>query len=413
LATKASPAAWWGWLFHRNNKNRKDQYMNQEIILPAGEFKAGLPSLAKIIGKSKTLPVLTAVRIARDDQGKVSLQATDLNSFATYIFKEPQPGPATALLLPLEQLTKASKGLSAEDTLGLIVEGKDRVRLRYSIAGSIVEQSLRGFPADEWPLAPKINSPAVPLEPGFGLALKQALECCGEDPTRAIINGVFLDVRNQKLPYLVSTNGKVLFCTNSFRAVPLRSVVIPDSKFLEWTDLMDEPQCSLSVEPGQAEQPAKDGQPYQPAEPGWVKFESPRWTFLTQEIQGQFPDWRQVLPDTSSLGTLINLSEEALKQMLQIIPRLPGDDSPDYPIRLRADGRHLLLEGQDKDQQEWTSIPIQNVRVAGKPVALVLNRQYLAKALRFGLNKVEIEGSLCPVLFSNEGKKLVIMPVSL
>lgn len=69
--------------------------MNQEIILPAGEFKAGLPSLAKIIGKSKTLPVLTAVRIARDDQGKVSLQATDLNSFATYIFKEPQPGPAT------------------------------------------------------------------------------------------------------------------------------------------------------------------------------------------------------------------------------------------------------------------------------------------------------------------------------
>jgi hypothetical protein len=54
--------------------------MNQEIMLPASELKAALPGLSKIVGKSKTLPVLTAARIARDHQGRVSLQATNLDS---------------------------------------------------------------------------------------------------------------------------------------------------------------------------------------------------------------------------------------------------------------------------------------------------------------------------------------------
>jgi len=312
--------------------------MNQEIILPVSELKKALQGLNKIVRKKAILPVLESVQVARDAEGQIRLLATDLDSFATYTFKEAQPGAATALLLPLEQLTKASKGLAAADTISLVVEGKDRVKLRHAVAGSVLEQSLRTFPVDEWPVAPKINQPAIALEPEFGLALKQALECCSADPTRAIINGVFLDVTDPGFPCLVGTNGKVLFCANSFHADLPQSVIIPDSKFLEWTDLLEETPCSLSVKPGQPEQPAKDGQPEKPAEPGWVKFESPRWTFLTQEIQGQFPNWRQVLPDTSSLGTLIQLSEEASQQLLQIIPRLPGDDSPNHPIRLRADG---------------------------------------------------------------------------
>jgi hypothetical protein len=99
--------------------------------------------------------------------------------------------------------------------------------------------------------------------------------------------------------------------------------------------------------------------------------------------------------------------------MRQIIPRLPGDESPNHPIRLWTDWQHLRLEGQNKDEQEWLSIPIQGVRVTGNRVAVVLNRQYLVKALRFGLNQLEVEDPLCPVLFSHGGKKLVIMPINL
>jgi hypothetical protein len=71
------------------------------------------------------------------------------------------------------------------------------------------------------------------------------------------------------------------------------------------------------------------------------------------------------------------------------------------------------VEGQSRNDETWTSIPIQEVKVTGKPVSVALNRTYFTNALRFGLNQMEVEDPLSPVVFSNGGKKLIIMPVNL
>ena len=69
------------------------------------------------------------------------------------------------------------------------------------------------------------------------------------------------------------------------------------------------------------------------------------------------------------------------------------------------------MEGQNKDQEDWTSIPV-DAEVKGKPVTVALNRRFLLNALRFGLNEFEVEDPLSPVVFSKGGKKMVIMPVN-
>ena len=253
----------------------------------------------------------------------------------------------------------------------------------------------------------------MPLEPGFGLALRQALECCSEDSTRYILKGTCLDVRESKLHYVVGTNGRCLFSANSFCFDLKKPVVIPDSKFLEWPDLMDDEEpASLSVEPGQEEEPAKDGKPAKEATAGWVKLESGRWTFITKEILGNFPNWKQVVPITDASWTRVNLSDEAIKQLILVTPNLPGDDGLTHPVRLRMTADQLMVEGRNRDDEDWTSIPV-NAVVTGKPVTVALNRRYLLNALRFGLNQVEMEDPLSPVLFSNGGRKMVIMPVNL
>ncbi len=387
--------------------------MNKEIILPVSELKAALPGFSKIIGKRTTLPVLQSVRLTRNDNGIVSIQATDLECFATYTVKEPQSGPAIEVLVALDQLNKTVKGLKSENTIGIVIEGKAKAKLRYAIGGSPVEQSLDTIPLEEWPPAPKVNQPAIPLEAGFGLALKQALQSSSDDPTRYILTGACLDVEDKKFHYVVGTNGRALFSANSFCFDLQKSVIIPDSKFLSWTDLLDEEGCSLSVEPGQEEQPAKNGKPKQDAIAGWVKFVSPRWTFITQEILGKYPNWKQVVPSTDSgKWTQITLSQEAIQQMLQIIPRLPGDYEPNHPIRIRTTAAgQVLLEGQGQGQEQETSIPVQNVTISGKPVEIGLNRQYLLRALHFNLNRIEIEDELTPLIFSQGGKKMVVMPI--
>ena len=385
-----------------------------EIILPVSELKKARPGLSKAVANKTPLPVLQSVRVARDANGQLSILATDLDSFATFNVNAAQPGPALALLVPFGQLTRIVKGMKAEETIGFIPEGKERIKLRCFIAGHLVEQNLPTWAADEFPRVPEVNQPSVPLDPEFGTALRQALECCGTGPARPILNGACLDATDHRFQHLVGTNGKVLFSANSFAFDLQNSVIIPDSKFLAWTGFMDEKPGLLSVEPGQEPQPAKDGQAAKGARPGYVKLQSGQWTFITEVIEGKFPDWKHAVPTPNSNWTRIHLSGEAMKQLLLVTPILPGDDQPDRPVRLRVD-RCLTIEGQDKNDGEWTSVPVQTVNVTGGSVSVALNREDLLKALRFGLNKLEIEDALSPVAFSNanSSKTMIIMPVNL
>jgi DNA polymerase III sliding clamp (beta) subunit (PCNA family) len=387
----------------------------QEIILPVSELKKALPGLNKIVSKKAILPVLESVQVARDAEGRLSLLATNLDSFATYHLKAARPGPVLAVLVPLAQLTRIVKGMKAEGTLDLLPVSKDKTKLRYSIAGLLVEQEVPTWPVNEFPCVPKVNGPALRLEPEFGMALRQALECCSNNPTRPLLNGACLDVTDQQFHYVVGTNGKVLFSANSFGFDLPQSVIIPDSPFLEWTGFLDEKPGLLSVEPAQAAQPANEGQPAQEVRPGYVKLQAGPWTFITEEIPGKFPDWKQAVPRPNGNWTRVDLSVEAMKQLVLVTPNLPGGDPPNCPVRLRITWNYLQVEGPNRDQADWTSISVQDVAVTGKPVTVVLNRRYLLQALRFGLHRLEIEDALHPVVFAdaNGAKTMVIMPVNL
>jgi DNA polymerase III sliding clamp (beta) subunit (PCNA family) len=401
---------WLAFASQQPNQNQRKKYMKNQITLPVAELKEALPGLTKVIGKSRTLPVLQAIRINRNPEGIVTLSATDLDSHVTYTAKTTQPGSPADVLVPVDQLAKATKCSSPKEEIGFVSEGKDKVKLRYNIAGNVVEQTITTLPAGEFPPAPQVKQPGVQLDPQFGQALKQALACCSEDASRYVLRGACLDVSDKKFHYVVGTDGRSLFSANSFCFTLEKSVIIPDSKFLDWSDFLDEQPTHLSVQPGEEAQEAKDGQPAKEGKPAYVKLESPRWSFVTKEIDGTFPNWRQCVPTTNSKWTQVVLSEEAVKQLIQVIPNLPGGDSSNATIRLRVD-RYLTIEGQSKDGGEWTSVPVQTVNVTGDAVSIALNRHYLLKGLRFGLNKLEIEDSLSPLVISNGGKKMVIMPV--
>ena len=90
--------------------------------------------------------MLQSVRVARDAEGKVSLMGTDLDAFATYTVKEAQSGPAMEILVPLDQLTKTAKGMKPEGTITLIPDGKEKVKLWYSIGGNQVRQTVNALP---------------------------------------------------------------------------------------------------------------------------------------------------------------------------------------------------------------------------------------------------------------------------
>lgn len=375
------------------NLNKKGK-MNK-ITLPTSELKSAVNGLGKIIGKRTTLPVLQHVKISKND-GKVTLQATDLDAFAAFTMPDTQPGKPMDVLIPYEQLSKASKCSKKED-VAVFYDGKN-TRLRYYIAGNPIEQPVNAPPVSEFPPAPKITVEYGKLEEGFGQALREAMDCCSTDPSRVILNGACLDAREPKAHYIVGTNGRFLYSANTFHFGFKDDVVIPSGKFITGSDLLDS-ECSIAIQPGKKPEDTKH-----------ICLKNDRWEFITREVEGKYPNWKMVVPTVNGDWTKVQLPPTAVSQMLQVIPNLPGRDGDTNTIRLCLE-KMLRVEAKAKDDADWTKVNLCEVDVIGKPKSICLNRDYLLPALKFGLTEFAVLDELSPMIANKDGKQMVVMPV--
>ena len=370
---------------------------NNLIELPVSELREALPGLGKLIGRKTTLPVLSAVRVARDNTGLLTLQATDLDSFATFTLKERSEGPVGHVLVPFDRLQKAVK--QSNSKIELSMTNKDEVIIRTFWRDTPMEEKV-GVPYhDDWPKMPVVDTEAVALENRLRATFKEAMECASEDAARQVINSVYLDVEDKKGHYVVATNGRHLFSANSFAFGFKQSVIIPTRKFLAWNGWWTEGEATLAIKP-----------PTKKEDWPWLQFEADQWTFLTRGCAEPYPKWKNVVP-TEDPKTTIIIPEQAVASVLEVLARLPGHDGYNNSVTLNASRTTLVLSGRDKEQSQPVAMPIVEAQIKGLPVAVALNRAYVMRALRFGLNTLEIQDELTPVVFSAKGKKMIICPL--
>ena len=369
---------------------------NPTIEFPVAEWKNALAGLSKVISKRTTLPVLEHLRVTRTAAGAVTLQATDLDVTATYQAAQPNTGEPCDFLVPFAPLHQAVKG--SKETVQLIAE-KKVVRLRTFVGASPMEQSFAGLPVDEFPPAPLVTGKPVSLDATFRDSFRQALDCCSDDAGRHVIQHVCLDTRPAEGHYLAATNGTHLFCANSFQFDLKAPVLIPDLPFLRWTKFMEDGAIELSVKA-----PTKTAGP-------WVQLKSGPWTFIAKSSDLVFPNWKQVVPEPKSTRTRVRFDAQAIETLLAGVPRLPGGDEVNRAVKLEIAGSTLTVKAKAKDAPDWTCLTVAGATITGKSVNISLNRDYLLKALRFGLTTAEIEDGLSPLDFYEGGRRMIVMPV--
>ncbi len=94
------------------------------------------------------------------------------------------------------------------------------------------------------------------------------------------------------------------------------------------------------------------------------------------------------------------------------MPRLPGDDTPNHTVGLYTVSGRLYLRGANKDQERATEVEVPGATVSGDPATVYLNRQYLLKAIGFGLRTIGVQEPLKPLRFSDGGsRQMIVMPV--
>ncbi len=369
------------------------------IVLPVAELKPALLGLAKIIGKRVTLPVLGHIKIERTKDGWVALTTTDLDRCVTVRLEQPGEGEPTALLIPYEDLQAVTKSCDRADTLTVEAVDKDHAAIKYPVGGQTIEHRCASLPVAEFPEIPRIKGDAIALPDTLRQAIHEALQCASTDETRIIINGAYIDVSDPKCQHVVGTDGRHLFSSNSFTLPLAKSLLIPNHRFLGWKEFNADGEWQLRV-----------GVPKTKDDTAPFQISSRRWRFIGRQIDGNYPNWRHVVPGPGSLATSIDFDPEAVAGVLQTIGRMPCDDTVNHAIGLEVQDRKCALLGRAPGAAEHTRIEIAEVKAEGRDIRIFLNRHLLTKALEFGLTRLELIDALSPLRFTAGGRQMIVMP---
>jgi len=135
---------------------------------------------------------------------------------------------------------------------------------------------------------------------------------------------------------------------------------------------------------------------------------SRRWRFISKQDDGVYPNWRQAVPNEFNSTVEINDAES----LIQMIQRMPDYDRTFHRICLSLEnGKLVLLAKADKDDP-WKTFTVSDAKVRGKNTRAFINREYLTKALHFGLNMIELTDELNSVKMSSEGRQMIIAHLS-
>lgn len=179
-------------------------------------FQKDIAVAADFTSKNSTMPILTHILLDVDGHGHCKIVATDLEATWTKISK--CTGQKMSRCVPAAILLKEIKALPATETMVELV-----------FKGNIVTVNKRcklfTLNADDFPKIPEVKKWTDLQLDNFNAGLKGVAAAMGDDDTRYVLNGVFLDLDAKKV---VATDGHRLhFEGIRVRGDKAASVIIP------------------------------------------------------------------------------------------------------------------------------------------------------------------------------------------
>ena len=354
------------------------------ISISVSDLKPAIAGLAKVVSAKATLECLRCVRVDATPE-RVTILGTDLEMYASILLPGARTETKASFLLPFERLQSMAKRFNSRAVLNV-----EPGRIFCDLGTGRVSENVEAPKLEDFPVEPEFKINTVAMPESFPRRFTETMGCSSTDATRYILNGVQLDVSDPASHYMVGTDGRHLYSANSF-ALPLSdSVTIPNHKLLMWRGLADLPWAL-------AGQKKKDT--------ALVRIAAGDWTLTMRTIEGNYPNWRQVVPKNDQHRTTITLPDE--HEFARIVNGLPGGDLNDKPVNLVIKNGSVSV----KDNTGGCSVLLEGAKAKGPDIKIRLNRDYLTKAFDYGLTNIGLIDEMSALQFTREGRQMVVMPL--
>lgn len=321
-----------------------------------GRLANAIQTVQNVITSKSALPILSNILIeAQVDNLK--LTATDLDIGITCVIPV-DVQEVGAITIPAKRFSDIVKEFPVE-MINITTKKNNQV----TIDSDMCQFKIMGFMKEEFPKLPEFkDKKVIKIDQGvFKQMLSLTAFAVSLDETRYVLNGILLKI-NRNIVTLVSTDGKRLAVAERRLAVESDveiSMVVPLKTIQELNrNLQEEGELSLVVSSNQA------------------LFDLGGVGIVSRLIEGEFPDYKQVVPAPSD-----NKMKVVRSQLLLAVRRAALLATPDYQaVKLEVFKNKLVISKSTPDVGEFHEELA--VEYQGRELVIGFNPVYLIDILK-------------------------------
>ncbi|MGI5902374.1 MAG: DNA polymerase III subunit beta [Desulfitobacteriia bacterium] len=353
-----------------------------KILCTKEDLLKGVNTVQRAISSKSTLPILQGIRL-HTENNLLWFEATDLEigircSLPLEIEEQ------GAVVLPARLFSEIVRKLP--DT-PIRIESKDRnVEILYDNSNFIIN----GYDPEEYPEIAEIASPEnIEISSSlFTNMIRKTVFACATEETRPVFTGVLLHIEKEKISLVSTDTHRLAF----YKAVIPGNEkefkgIIPSKTMQEVLRLLDEDQI-LNIQYNE----------------GRIIFKFDSIQILTRLIEGQFPSYKQVIPQTCHTKLVVNS-----RNLLDTVERASLLSRDDYlktnTVRFAIDNSMLNIN----QHSEMGKISEQiNIEQEGEGVEISFNAKYITDVLKVIEAEnvtMETSGAFNPCVFRPENEE--------
>jgi DNA polymerase-3 subunit beta len=335
-----------------------------KLSLSTSELLAQLQTVTRVASTRSAVQALSGVMIAAREGSRTELLATDMEIGLRVPLQAEVARPGSAVL-PARLLLDVARSLSAESLTMELRTAEQDIEL---ICGPTTFH-LRTLRAEDFPTLPSPSSDARVVLPAaaFVQTVSRVARSASRDETRPVLTGILMSAAAQELR-MVATDSYRLSVKETALESPLEGSLeanVPARALQELVRIAQQaPADTVAVSVGQNQ----------------VVFELGDIVLSSRLIDGQFPNYRQLLPE--SVEHELRLASAELTDVVRRVSLLAQKNAP---LRLSFSEGTLTVSAQTPDVGEASeSIP---VPFHGEPFEIGFNPEFL----RDGLESIDTD----------------------
>ncbi len=363
-----------------------------ELTVTQENFSKALSAVGRVASTRTQLPILSNI-LLRTDGNRLLVAATNLEIATTQYIgaKIVKPG---AITIPARLISEFVSSLP-KGPIELKVTGEN-----MHITSGKYHSVINGVIADDFPELPTIAEDSsvryeINIEE-FKQAVSQTIITASSDSTRPVLTGVYWHSHEGAI-YLAATDGYRL---SERRLVETKSevaAIIPTQTLQEVLRTISDSAETIDILFDESQ----------------VRFRVNEAEVISQLIDGNFPDYRQLIPPTTETSAIMNKAE--FTRVTKVAGLFARESGGSVTVTVDSDAKTVSLHSIASELGENTSELDAEVTGGGQ---VTLNSRYLSEALSV-VDADEISfsfsGKLSPCIIKSTKKDTnyyhVIMPL--